>query len=259
MKESNDSALYLAWVFFKSNLVLSFATLGILFVLLLLCAVPIVNIIAIFALTFVFISIGAFFAKKISSCNSAKEMAEIAKKTTIKEFLLENIFVAIGAYLGSIVIMLLISIVLGVIFGVAANGFNEMFYSGKFSIISFIATIIGLVLMFVFFYIYPAVMGEAYLSNSFGEAFKKFFLFFNVNFWKKTFNVKYMILISIWMMVFPTALTLSIFLTFVIVGILLLYILMLYTSGIYAYAYNIVHSNEQFADNPQSGIENTQN
>jgi len=53
---------------------------------------------------------------------------------------------------------------------------------------------------------------------------------------EKTFNAKYMILVLIWMMVFPSALILS---------VLGMFVLSLYSAGIYGYVYNIVHLNDK--------------
>jgi len=75
------------------------------------------------------------------------------------------------------------------------------------------------------------------MSDDFTDAFKKVFLMLNPSFWKKTFNVRYMILVFIWMLVFPTAFLLAFISMFVLIGFILLFILLLYSSAIYGYAY----------------------
>ena len=241
MKESNDSSLYLSWVFFKNNLGVSFGVIGVLFALMLLSMIPYLGFVFSLMEGFLIISIGAFFAKKIVNCNSESEMVDISKNTTFKSFLFDNISMAVGVYLGSLIVFILIFAIIGVLGALAGNEIEAMYYTDHISSLAVILIIIDVVLLIIAFYIYPAVVGEAYMCGNFTDAFKKMFLFFNPKFWKKTFNAKYMILVFIWMMVFPSALILSVLGMFVLVGFVLLFILSLYSAGIYGYAYNIVH------------------
>ena len=245
MKESNDSSLYLSWVFFKNNLGVSFGVIGVLFVLVLLSTIQYIGFVFSLLEAFLIISIGAFFAKKIVNCNSEDEMAEISRKTTFQSFIMDNLTMALGVYLGSLIVFILIFAIIGVLGALAGNEIEAMYYTGYISSLAVILIIIDVILLIITFYIYPAVAGEAYMSDNFTDAFKKMFLFLNPKFWKKTFNAKYMILVLIWMMVFPSALILSVLGMFVLVGFVLLFILSLYSAGIYGYAYNIVHLNDK--------------
>ncbi len=245
MKESNDSSLYLSWVFFKNNLGVSFGVIGVLFVLVLLSTIQYIGFVFSLLEAFLIISIGAFFAKKIVNCNSEDEMAEISRKTTFQSFIMDNLTMALGVYLGSLIVFILIFAIIGVLGALAGNEIEAMYYTGHISSLAVILIIIDVILLIITFYIYPAVAGEAYMSDNFTDAFKKMFLFLNPKFWKKTFNAKYMILVLIWMMVFPSALILSVLGMFVLVGFVLLFILSLYSAGIYGYAYNIVHLNDK--------------
>ncbi len=237
MRESNDSALYLAWVFFKSNLAVSFSIIGILFLLMMFSFVPIIGFISSILISFVGITIGAFFAKAVIKAKTPEEMVEIAKSTTVKSLLMDNMSVAIGVYLASLIVFIIAFIVIGLLGSLVANDIAYFQYTGHVSATAIILMIIDLALILILFYIYPAVIGHAYMSDDFTDAFKKVFLMLNPSFWKKTFNVRYMILVFIWMLVFPTAFLLAFISMFVLIGFILLFILLLYSSAIYGYAY----------------------
>lgn len=245
---SNITALKLAVSFFKGNYALSFASIAILLVLSIFSILPLIGILFVFGYSILSLAIQIYFGKKIKTIEKEEEIEEIASQTKIGDFLTKYIAEAAGAFLGLFLISLafvFIFTVLATIFGGSftmeeIQGMSDqekIFYMmGAFSVPSTIILIIGGFLLYVF----PAVMGEVFLSEGFNEAFKKVFLLVNPSFWKKTFNKNYFILIVVWSIIVFIFAVISLILSSTVillpVVLILAYLLSLYNSAIYVFA-----------------------
>jgi hypothetical protein len=109
--------------------------------------------------------------------------------------------------------------------------------------------LIFLILLFISIisYIAPAVMGEVLKSKDFNEAFKKVFLIFNWNFWKKSFNKEYFIFVFLWSLIMLGLLISGELLIFTVIlspiGIFVLYFLGLYNGAAFVFASELLEKN----------------
>jgi len=246
--KTNMSAIKLATEFFKGNYALSFAAIAILLVISFFSFLPLIGILFVFAYSVLSLSIQIYFGKNTVSIKNEEEMKDIARNTQIGEFLTKYFSEAAGAFLGlfilSLVFMILFMITAG-IFGTGLSveemrGMNEQEMIIQMITVYSIPSILFLLIGGFLFYIFPSVMGEIFLTTGFNEALKKVFLLLSPNFWKKTFNKNYFILIIIWsIIVFIFGILIVLLSTTVILLPLVLigaYLLSLYNAAIYVFA-----------------------
>ena len=248
LQPSNKTAMVLAWNFFKGNYALNFAAVAILLVLSLLGIIPIVGLLFVFAYSIVSISIQVYFARAVNSVQSEEEIADVAARTKIGELLVTYLHVAAGAFLA----LFTISLVFMLLFGatVSMNMDIETLQNGvaitqseMVGMVFGASGVVGLLLLLiaaVLFYFFPSAMGEAMLSDTFTDAFKKVFLIFFPSHWKRCLNKEYFILVLVWslilMAVWFVLLLLSASIILLPVVLLAAYIVSLYNAAIYVFA-----------------------
>jgi hypothetical protein len=242
----NKEAIAIASHFFKGNVSLSLAAIGILIAVALFKLIPIVGIVFAFAYPILSFAIQIYVARAVPELRRPEEMAEVANRTKLSDLFTRHIDIAAGGFLGFFLILMLFS-VLGM--GLLSTSVNVQTLNTQ-NVQEFVAAIstsgtLGSLLFLLLLgmwlgYLMPGVMGEVILAESFNDAFKKSFLLLSPSFWKRTLNGKYFILIMIWsVIVFLGAMLFS----WIAVSILLLpvalvgiYFLSLYNAVVYVFA-----------------------
>jgi hypothetical protein len=193
----------LAWRFFKHHKIASFIAMGVIFVLYIFSMIPLIGFFVAIAVGIVDISIQVYIAKLVEYSESDEEYDNNVMHMSPSDLLIKYFGTAAGAYLGFILVGIIIFVVLGVIASfTVGTGFLTAMVTGEMepeNQMQLVNTLSGLLfpvgLFFLFYgYIYPLVFGRVISSNSFGDAFKSMLLVFSPNIWKASFNVKYMLL-----------------------------------------------------------------
>jgi len=246
IQPSNKEAISIAVNFFKGNVALSLAAIAILVTLALLKIVPFIGIAFAFAYSILSLAIQIFVARQIPRLSRSEEMAEVAARTKLGDFLTRHLDIATGGFLGIFLIMMVLAIIflglMGMNIDVQSLSTGDMqavtasiYTSGALGALSLIL----LVSMWLG-YIFPAVLGEVIMAPDFNSAFLKSFLLFNPRFWKRTLNKDYFLLILLWTaIVFVAAIILAWFTASILllpIALIGLYFLSLYNAAIYFFA-----------------------
>lgn len=239
---SSVDALKLAWSWIKGNWQLNIVAFLIFLGLEVLSLIPIAGYLFGFAILLATISTQAYIAKKALSGALADEKAteEEAKKTTLNEYLGNNLVIAAGAALGYAILYVAVMVIVWGVFTAMLNSWTYYFDPMKvLTPVILIGTIVGSMVL----YVVPAVMGEIVVSETFAEAFKKVFYLFNPKVWKSCLNKEYFAFVVVWMLIVAGLVAASLLsimsLVLIPVGIFLLYFLDVYSAFIYAYANKI--------------------
>ena len=245
-KAGNKEAFSLAVDFFKGNIALSLAAIGILIAVALLQMVPIVGIVFGFAYPILSLAVQVYVGRQAAAVSSESEMIEAAARTKLGDLFVKHIDVATGAFLGFFILLALLSILFFALMGSAfdmqtlQSNNAEAFYASMDISRVMGTAILFLIVMMWLGYLMPGVLGEVILAEDFSDAFRKSLRFFSPGFWKRTFNKDYFILVFIWSIVIFVAglviswLFASIFLA--PIALLALYCVSLYNAAVYVFA-----------------------
>ena len=246
IKPSNKEAINIAVNFFKGNVALSLAAIAILVTLALLKIVPFIGIAFAFAYSILSLAIQIFVARQIPELSRSEEMADVAARTKLGDFLTRHLDVATGGFLGIFLIMMVLAMVFVGLIGmnIDIQSMNSGNMEAVAASIYTTGTLGSLLLMMIVSmwlgYVFPGVLGEVMMAPDFGSAFLKSFLLFNPRFWKRTLNKDYFLLILLWTaIVFVAAFILSWFTVSILllpVALVGLYFLSLYNAAIYFFA-----------------------
>ena len=246
IQPNNKEAINIAVNFFKGNVALSLAAIAILVTLALLKIVPFIGIAFAFAYSILSLAIQIFVARQIPRLSRSEEMAEVAARTKLGDFLTRHLDIATGGFLGIFLIMMVLAMIFLGLMGMNIDVQNlstgdmqavtaSIYTSGALGALSLIL----LVSMWLG-YIFPAVLGEVIMAPDFNSAFLKSFLLFNPRFWKRTLNKDYFLLILLWTaIVFVAAIILAWFTASIFllpIALIGLYFLSLYNAAIYFFA-----------------------
>jgi len=238
MEFTNKKALALAWSFFKGNVKLNVFAILILIAIGIISLIPIIGVVFSVLAYLITLSYQIFIAKEIAQ-KDKDEIDSFAKEVSLKEFLFKYFSTSIGAWLGFLIIWVILAIIAIILVGIGG-----MELSFNLNNIPFFAIFIVLILITIFLYVYPAVMGGVFNSNDFGEAFKKVFLFFSPSLWKKSFKSRYFGLIFFWSLILLGFFILAIifFSTIILfpIGIAIFHYISLYDALIYNFSYRLI-------------------
>jgi hypothetical protein len=247
---NNQTAFLLAWEFMKNNWKLTVLTILIEIALIVLGFVPILGVFFSLLLSLVIFNEQIYFGKAVLlSKANVEKIREISKQTSLSKFLFEYIGIAIGSYLGFFIVLLIIGIVAAILmnFGIYDNYGQVTITPLGYFLLLIIAVYLGIIS-----YIAPAVMGEVLKSNDFSEAFKRVFLVFNWNFWKKSFNKDYFIFVFLWSLIMFGLLIIGEILVISVVlspiGILIFYFLGLYDGAAFVFASELLEKNSKIEE-----------
>jgi len=246
IRPSNMEALNLAGAFFKGNVSLNLAAIGILIAIALMKFIPIVGIIFAFAYPILSFAVQIYVARLVPQAQSAEDVSHAAEETKLGDFFTRHLDIAAGGFLGFFLILMIFSILFfaalsGSVDIRAMESGNAEAMMASISTAGAMGTMSLFMLIAMFLgYFFPGVMGEVMLSEDFTSAFKKSFSLLLPSFWKRTFTKEYFLLILVWsIIVFAAALVLS----WIAVSIFLLpvaligiYFLSLYNAVIYVFA-----------------------
>ncbi|WP_035586599.1 hypothetical protein [Hippea jasoniae] len=195
ISKSNESALKWAWEFSVLNPKLTigvFAVLGLLLFLSIITLKVGIGVLLFLFLAFLVLSVQLFVGDYVAKYKDEEVLKQNICNVQLNNILFDKFPIAMGSFIGLFVVGIGISIAAGILYFIF-----KLFGVFGYFLFGIISITIGL----IFLYIMPAVFGEILKSNSFGEAFNKAFLYFNVKFWSKTFNQNYMFFVFVWMMV----------------------------------------------------------
>jgi hypothetical protein len=254
---NNKAAFDAAWEFVKSNWKVTILAVIIEIALVVLGLIPLIGIIFGLLATLVVFNEQIYFGKVVMNSKSIEDVRKAAEQTDLMQFLFKYINVAIGAYLGSIVLFLIMGVVGLILFQFGLS--YDMYGQPHINVLGILLILVLMVFFSVFGYIFPAIMGEIIKSDTFGDGFKKVFLIFSPNLWKKTLNKKYFLLVFIWFLIFFGISIVSelMIMTLILLplGILGFYFLGLYNGAVFVYASNLLEN--QTAE--ENEIENNSN
>jgi len=201
----------LAWRFFSLNKAASFIVLGILFFLAVFSAIPIIGFFVSMAFGLFIFALQIYVAKVVLHSKTDADYENNIKTLQPKNMLTRFVSIAMGAYLGMFILQMIalflifasIAIAVGsdTMIALSNGSLNTVEQMQVFQNLGIIGVVIMIFIMF-FAYIYPLVIGRVYMMETFGDAFKSIFLIFSPELWKKTFNKRYFILISVVQLVF---------------------------------------------------------
>jgi len=246
VQPSNKEAIAIASNFFKGNVALSLAAIGILITIALLKMVPVIGIVFAFAYPILSFAIQIYVGREVPDLPNAEAMADVAGRTKLSDLFTRHIDLAAGGFLGFFLILMLFSMLMMGLLSASVdletlNTGDMQAMLASISTSGALGSLIFILLLGMWLgYLMPGVMGEVILAENFNAAFKKSFLLFSPSFWKRTFSKEYFILIMIWsVIVFFGAVIFSwlaasiLLLPVALVGI---YFLSLYNAVIYVFA-----------------------
>ncbi len=246
---NNNTAIKLAWGFFKGNYALNFAALAILIVISLLGAIPIIGILFVLAYSVLSLSIQIYFGKSVDRIEKIEEIQEIAAQTKVGEFLTKYLHVAAGAFLSLFLLSLVFMAIFASIVGMSGYMDMQAMQNGVVVRQEMMATmssgsgLAGLAILLVgmfLFYFFPGMMGEVIRAESFNDGFKRVFLLFSPSFWKKCFNKEYFMLVFIWSLILIVVMlvifALSVSIILLPLVLVVAYLVSLYNAAVYLFA-----------------------
>jgi len=248
VEKTNFNALKLAWSFFKGNLKLNLLAILVMFVFTIFSLIPLLGIIFSLLTYLIVFSYQVYIGKHISVFDNEEGIIEFVKNINLSDYLFKYLPISLGAWFGFLLVGVLYFIVFAGLFMLTGSTLNYDIYGNmQLSSTSVIIILFALILFGLLLYIYPAIMGKIFTSNNLGDAFKNVFLFFNIKFWKETFNAKYFLLILIWSIISILGIIIGEVMIFSIIllpiGLIIIYYIGLYSALIYSYSYQIIESN----------------
>ncbi len=252
---TNKEAINIAYSFFRANIGISLGIVTIMAVAIILQTLPTIG--SIFAIIYAILtlSIQIYIGRSVWSIDTPKDIKDIASNANIKDILLSAYSEAIGATMGFLLITILFMMLFGYIISqtidlellqkaISANNV-EAVSDMLFKAFTSPAMIIFFIIVLLFTYLVPAVIGRVMVSESAGEAFVASMGFFHPTVWKRVFtNGSYAKIVTIWSLIlFVAFMILSILFSSLILlplGFVVLYMLLLYNAVIYAFAYNTI-------------------
>jgi len=250
IQPSNKEAINIAVNFFKGNVALSLAAIAILVTLALLKNVPFIGIAFAFAYSILSFAIQIFVARQIPELSGSEEMADVAARTRLGDFLTRHLDMATGGFLGIFLIMMVLATLFIGLLGMSID--IQSMNSGNMEAVAasiYASGATGTLLLMLFLsmwlvYIFPGVMGEVMTAPDFIQAFFKSFLLFNPKFWKRTLNKDYFLLVLVWAaIVYVAAIILSWFTVSIFllpIALIGIYFLSLYNAAIYLFAHELL-------------------
>jgi len=186
----------LTWAFFTENKKASFFVVAILLILSLLSTIPKFGLLVLLLLSVLSFSIQTYVSKSLYSKS---------EEVSFSELLLKYFTLSVGAFLGQVVIeLLLVGLLFFALSTLVGMDVVEALRAGTlaqnqifpvYMKLGFIAAIYFLVIM-LWIYIVPMMLAYAYEAQSAMEAFLAAFVLFSPAVWKASFKEKYYVLIS---------------------------------------------------------------
>ena len=215
------SALNYTWAALSANWKNSAVIAGLLLLLSLFQAIPMVGMIAAIAQGIVSSALAYWVVEKLTSSTNLKSFKEGVESAGPKEMLFRFIAPASGFYLGivitTIIFMAATALIFWLIGGSAMFGiFSEQMSGDQMTIAQTTifetiipVTIFILVTATFFGYIWPLVYGYALLQRSFSDALNALFMLFSTRFWRAAFTMQYFKVVSLWMLILFGAMLLA--------------------------------------------------
>ena len=195
------NAFRLGWEFFVQNKVVAVAVMVTFLLLSVLQTVPLLGLLAGIAIGIFSNAIQIYVGRAFYGSEDILDFVERSRGAKWKPMLTEYLPQASGAWVGWLLVWLMLAIVFAVVLGL--TGFDPMAMEsavqdgngaqvigeipaetfGAFSIVTLIAM--------TFTYVYPVVQGRIILASSFSEAFNAVFGLFSPAVWRSTMNGRY--------------------------------------------------------------------
>jgi len=257
---SNKLAFSLAWEFIKGNWKLTIITIIIEIALMVLGFIPVIGVIFSLLVGLVVFNEQIYFGKLVLNIRDTEGIRQAAQKTELMDFLFKYFNISLGTYLGSLIIFLILGILVFIPMSVGIS--TDIYGNPHINAIGILGFLVFAIVLSMLGYIYPAVMGEIIKSETFGEAFKKVFLLFNMTLWKKSFNKHYFVFTFLWFLIVLGMVIVSELLIMTVillpVGMLGMYFMGLYNGAAFVFASEIIESAPQKVQEDNSQTEESQ-
>ncbi len=245
-KAGNKEAFGLAVEFFKGNIALSLGAIGILIAVALLQMIPIVGVVFAIAYPILSLAVQVYVGRLAALVEDEAQMEKEAARSSLSDLFIKHIDIAAGAFLGFLIIIMLLSFLLFFILGGAVDvqalmAGNTQQIEASMNVGAFMGGMFFFMILVMWLgYLTPGVLGKVILSDDFASAFRSSLLFFSPSFWKSTFNKDYFVLVLIWsIVIFVAGMVISwLFVSILLspIGLLALYCLSLYNAAVYVFS-----------------------
>ncbi|MCF6200852.1 MAG: hypothetical protein L3J42_01795 [Hydrogenimonas sp.] len=212
------TALDYTWAALSANWKNSAIVAAILLLLMLFQIIPILGIVAGVLQSIIFYALAYWAVENIIKSSNIENFKEQIQNANVKDMLFSFLAPASGFYLGFIIISVIFIAATALIFWLTGGGaiFSMMQEQmGNSSMapeqaMIFYTQILGMgtpaILFFIiaitfFGYIWPLVYGYALMQRSFSDALNALFMLFSTRFWRAAFTMKYLKIVSLWMLI----------------------------------------------------------
>jgi len=189
----------LAWEFMVVNREFTFTAMSLLLLLNILSAF--LGLLALVLSGIFSMALQIYIAKLFYTTQNIESFVEESKKAKVEDAVKENFYTAMGAYLGTIVVLL--GLLTSLLLGVQSMGISLENIKSVEELQPLVNTMLLplTILLLLMSYIYPLVQANIAMAQNFKEGFQATFSMFSLSLWQRSFRNGYFQYIALFMLV----------------------------------------------------------